>query len=160
MHKNPISPAGVMIFLLWNDQFLLILRDDKPEIANPNTWSPPTGGVEQGETFFDAIKRELGPEEELGVVPRFIRTIGVSAKGNCFFFGRLSDEEKNQIVLGEGQRYDFFHYNDIPKETKGAFRIYLDKYPEIFRRMCDDKLFIPSAEDLGLAQWQDPHPPF
>lgn len=156
MHKKPILPAGVMIFLLYKDSFLLILRDDKPEIANPNTWSPVTGGVEQGETFSQAITREL--EEEIGFIPNQIETLGVSKKGNCFFFGRITDEEKNKIVLGEGQRYDFFHYGIIPEETKGAFRIYIDRYPEIFWRMCEEENYTPKASDLGLAHWDDPEP--
>jgi ADP-ribose pyrophosphatase YjhB (NUDIX family) len=154
MHTNPISSAGVMIFLLWREKFLLILRDNKPEISLPNTWSAVTGGVEIGETFFEAIQREL--DEEIGFIPSDIQTLGVSAKGNCFFFGRLTDEEKEQIILGEGQKYDFFSYEDIPESAKGAFRIYLDRYPEVFWRMCEDPHFTPNHSDLNLAHWDKP----
>jgi len=152
MHLKPITPAGVMIFLLWQDKFLLILRDNKPEIANPNTWCPVTGGVEYGETFFEAMQRELG--EEIGIIPKNIHLLGVSAKGNCFFFGRLTDKEKKNIILGEGQRYDFFHYGEIPENTKGAFRIYLDRYPNVFWRMCEDEDFVPNNTDFNLANWE------
>jgi 8-oxo-dGTP pyrophosphatase MutT (NUDIX family) len=163
MHTHPISPAGVMIFLMWKDKFLLILRDVNDRTINPNTWSPVTGGVEIGETFFQAIERELG--EEIGVVPKNFITLGVSAKGNCFFFGRLTDEEKNSIVLGEGQRYDFFSYEelppkqpDFPQEIKGAFRIYLDNFPEVFQRMSEDLKFQPKGDDFGLANWTSSEP--
>ncbi len=149
------SPAGVMIFLMWIDKFFLILRDDKPEIQNPNTWCPVTGGVEEGEDFFHTMKRELS--EEIGFVPKEFKTLGVSSKGNCFFFGRLTDEEKDQIVLGEGQKYDFFDYSNLPYEIKGAFQIYLFRYPDIFWRMSIEG-YEPDASDFGLAHWDKSKP--
>jgi 8-oxo-dGTP diphosphatase len=157
MHKKPVKPAGVMIFLMWKNYYHLILRDDKPNIAFPNTWSPVTGGVEEDETYFQAIEREL--EEEIGVVPKHIKTLGVSAKGNCFFYGKLTDEEKEKIILGEGQKYNFFVYNWLKScDIAGAFKIYLDKYPETFRRMSEE-LYEPIGSDFGLAHWdEDPQP--
>lgn len=153
MHKNPLSPAGVMIFLLWNDKYFLILRDDKPEIQNPNTWCPVTGGVEEGENFLDTISREL--IEEIHVIINNIKILGVSVKGNCFFFGRMTDCEASQIVLGEGQRYDFFTYEQLADlDIRGAFGIYLSKYPDVFRRMSEED-YEPSASDFNLAQWDN-----
>jgi 8-oxo-dGTP pyrophosphatase MutT (NUDIX family) len=137
-----------MMFLVWEDSFHLILRDDKTWIQNPNTRSPVTGGVKHGETFLQAMQREL--KAETGLVLSNITRIGVSDKRNCFFFARITGEQKESIILGEGQSFDFYQYSNIPDDTKGAFRKYLDRFPEIFRRMCEDKDFIPVASDLGL----------
>lgn len=156
MHTKPILPAGVMIFLVWKKTYLLILRDNKTWIQNPNTWCPVTGGVEEGETFFEAITREL--EEEIGLIPQEIKTLGVSAKGNCFFFGRLSNEEKSRIILGEGQEYGFRRFRNLHKvEIRGAFRTYLDKFPRLFR-MISEKRHQPDGKDFGLANWDKSEP--
>jgi len=46
--------------LVHNDKILLILRDDKLKIPEPNTWQLPGGGVEDGEDYFQVIiSREL-----------------------------------------------------------------------------------------------------
>lgn len=157
MHDKPIQPAGVMAFLLWDCKFHLILRDDKPQIANPNTWCPVTGGVEEGESFLDAMQREL--LEEIGLIPKYLKTLGVSAKGNCFFFGRLNDREVARIVLGEGQKYDFFNFEQLRDlDIKGAFKIYLDRYSDIFHKMTLYPSYLPKGSDLGLAVWSEPPP--
>lgn len=154
MHQQPISPAGVMIFLIWKGKFFLILRDDKPDISFPNTWSPVTGGVEVGENFFEAMQREL--DEEIGFIPNDMETLGVSPKGNCFFFGRLSDIEASKIILGEGQRFDFFSYEELEHlKIGGAFKIYLDLYPLVFRLTSQGKLH-PRGSDFNLANWENP----
>lgn len=155
MHTHNIRPVGVMIFLLWGNRFFLILRDNKPEIANPDTWCPVTGGVEEGENFLEAVHREL--EEEIGLIPEHLRVLGVSLKGNCFFFGRLSDEEVSKIVLGEGQCYCYFEHHELEDlDIKGAFQIYLERFPEIFKRIAEDEFFEPQGTDFGLAIWTTP----
>lgn len=149
------SKAGIVVFLLWRKLFLLILRDDKPEILFPNTWCPVTGGREPEENFQEAAEREL--EEEIGLVPQRLAIVGVSMKGNGFFFGVLSDEEKEKIVLGEGQRFEFASYNDLSKyDISGAMKIYLERYPEEFRMMAETER-APFGSSLGLAVWNGRH---
>lgn len=157
MHDKPIRPAGVMSFLVWDSKLHLILRDDKPDIAFPNTWCPVTGGVEEGESFLEAMRREL--LEEIGVIPSYLKILGVSTRGNCFFFGRLNDREVARIVLGEGQRYDFFTFEQFRNlDIGGAFRIYLDHYSDIFQKMTLYPSYLPKGTDLGLAVWQESPP--
>ena len=152
MEAKKISPAGAVIFYTWKNKFLLILRDDKPNILFPNTWAPVTGGVEEGEDICECARRESF--EEIGIFPKKFKILGISAKGNGFFFGKLSDEEKKSIVLGEGQRFDFFDIEELYKiKIGGAFKIYMDKFPEVFSRMA--KGYEPQGEDFNLAVWNE-----
>lgn len=146
--KNP-SPAGIVVFLLWKNKFLLILRDDKPDINFPNTWSPVTGGIDKGETILECANREL--MEEIGIIPKNLKILGISVKGNGFFFGTLTNEEVSQIVLGEGQKYDFFRFKKLSDiKIGGAFKIYLDRYTNIFRKMSENN-YKPKGQDFNLA---------
>jgi 8-oxo-dGTP pyrophosphatase MutT (NUDIX family) len=148
---DPRTAAGVVVFLVWRHQYFLILRDDKPEILSPNTWCPVTGGREEAENFPQAAHRELA--EEIGLVPQDLIMLGVSIKGNGFFFGRLTDEENQAIRLGEGQYFDFFSYDHLSKIIiSGAMKVYLDRYPEIFRTMAESEK-PPFGRELGLATW-------
>lgn len=148
--------AGVVIFLVWRQKFFMILRDDNPEIRSPNEWCPVTGGRDEEEDFGQATLREL--KEEIGFIPRDLATLGVSHKGNGFFFGRLSDEEKDSIALGEGQCYGFFSYDELFSiPIAGAMKIYLDRHPNVFRRMAETGLS-PFGRELGLATWNGPSP--
>lgn len=149
------NKAGVVIIFLWRHQFLLILRDDKPDILSPNTWCPVTGGREDPEDFWQAAVREA--QEEIGIVPENMAMLGVSRKGNAFFCGQLTDKEKELIVLGEGQRYDFFHIENVLRLKEfgllgGAMSIYLEQYPSVFQKMADTEQ-PPYGRELGLATW-------
>lgn len=143
--------AGVVILLVWRQKFFMILRDDKPDILFPNAWCPVTGGRDDEENLEQAALREL--QEEIGLVPRDLAIVGVSMKGNGFFFGRLTDDEREAIVLGEGQKFDFFPYAKLPFiNVAGAMKIYMDRYPEAFRRMAETER-PPFGSELGLATW-------
>lgn len=148
MNKVPELPAGVMIFIFFEDTIHLIHRDKKEEIMSPNTWCSVTGGVKKNETYSQAIAREL--KDETGLVLDNIATIGESRFRNCFFFVRITREEKEKVILGEGQDFKFLTIDEIPVEISGAFKKYYEKYPNVFKRMFSDESFIPSASDLGL----------
>ena len=55
---------GAVIWSPKLDQYLLLRRADDKDYA-PGTWECPTGRVDQGEGFEDALRREM--QEELGV---------------------------------------------------------------------------------------------
>jgi 8-oxo-dGTP pyrophosphatase MutT (NUDIX family) len=148
---EPKVAAGIVAFLVWRHQFLLILRDDKPDILSPNTWCPVTGGREDDETLWDAACREC--KEEIGIIPHHFTLLGVSAKGNGFCFGRLSDEEKESIVLGEGQRYSFYSFDSLSYvDISGAMKGYLERYRSVFKKMAESEQ-PPFGSELGLATW-------
>src|SRR3989344_3979737 len=63
-HKQIIAALGIII----NDegQFLITLRNDPDNPRAHHKWEIPGGGVEDGETFEQAVIREV--KEEIGVV--------------------------------------------------------------------------------------------
>lgn len=127
--------AGIALFLVCEGKILLIHRDDKPWIFNPNTWALPGGGVDAGEDFFQAAAREL--QEELGIQFQ-LQILGISPKGNGFFFAEIDRELVDQIVLGEGTEYAFFPTHQLDRlELGGAIKIYWEKYQKILVQMVE-----------------------
>jgi 8-oxo-dGTP pyrophosphatase MutT (NUDIX family) len=60
-------PAAAVAILYQADQFLLQLRDDKPEIRYPGHWAFFGGHVEPNESPLAAMQREL--QEEISYTP-------------------------------------------------------------------------------------------
>lgn len=60
-------PAAAIAILYQNNQFLLQLRDDKPEIFYPGQWAFCGGHLEPGESPEEAMRREL--LEEIAYAP-------------------------------------------------------------------------------------------
>jgi len=97
------QPASSQLFVVCEGRLLLILRDDKPDIKDdpengihfPNCWALPGGGMEEGEDFFRTAARELF--EELTIKFQ-LQILGVSQKGNCYFFGSIDRQLADQKV--------------------------------------------------------------
>lgn len=95
-------------------RLLLQLRDDKPTIPYPKTWTLFGGGVEPGEAPVNAVTRELEEELELRVsltrwhyFPCPIRSDpGLICLHHCYW-GRLT-VPLDTLVLHEGQRFELF----------------------------------------------------
>jgi 8-oxo-dGTP diphosphatase len=96
------------------------LRDDKPEIPFPNTWSTLGGRVEPGESPAEAMQRELIEEIECSPAMTFWRTfdLAFTALNTQFqvevyaFAGRL-DRPLAQVKLHEGQRLGAFSRDEL-----------------------------------------------
>jgi 8-oxo-dGTP diphosphatase len=102
----------VSAIVVSDKRVLLLLRDNNPEIRDPNCWQLPGGGVEDGETPDEAIKREL--QEEIGIIPSSIRfLVSPSAETNAYLV-HLTDEEVKKIKKGdEGIDLRFFFFDQL-----------------------------------------------
>ncbi|MFA6405665.1 MAG: NUDIX domain-containing protein [Candidatus Paceibacterota bacterium] len=153
----------MQLFLVCEGKLLLILRDNKPDIKDdpingihfPNTWALMGGGVEEGEDFFQTAAREL--LEELGIEFQ-LQILGVSAKGNCYFFAEIGQGLADKIVLGEGQEYRFFNLYELDSlELGGAIKIYLAKYRDIIMKMIVSGKPAQGSQ-MGLFIWNGGQP--
>ncbi|USN54704.1 MAG: NUDIX domain-containing protein [Candidatus Peribacteria bacterium] len=71
---------GVKIFIKNKqlNQFVLMLRDDKPTIPLPNMWCLFGGGIDEDETPLAAVERELTEEIDIPVYAiRHIHTMPI-----------------------------------------------------------------------------------
>ena len=66
-----MAKQGAGIAFVCGNKMLLLKRSDK--VGNPNTWAPPGGHVEKGETPLDTAIREAD-EEILNVPQRYVIT--------------------------------------------------------------------------------------
>lgn len=117
-------PCVAMIIENPNQEVLLLLRDDKPEIAYPNYWSLVGGQVEAGETAEQAAFRELDEEVALNLSLSLWKRYDYEFAPNIIvdqyiFVGKVNSENPS-MTLGEGQAMRFFNHQDL-KELKIGF---------------------------------------
>ncbi|MBI5662826.1 MULTISPECIES: NUDIX domain-containing protein [Ignavibacterium] len=115
-----IFGAGI-ILINNNNEVLLLLRDNKPEIPFPNQWDIPGGKIEDGETPDVTIKREMFEELSLKELSD-LRLFKIYTSDNLtdFIFWKRIDLNPEKIILNEGQRLKYFNLDEI-KKTKLAF---------------------------------------
>lgn len=138
-----IPPVNGVI--VYKGKILLMLRDDLPFIAAPNTWSPPGGGIDKGETPDEAVRREL--QEEICMVPAQLNYMGmwkfenVEAHGYC---AELSDEEAKRVKLGdEGQKLEFFSFDELKNLTLSpAFGEYIKLHADMLKQLIEKRVLI------------------
>lgn len=112
--------AGI-ILINSNNEVLLLLRDNKPEIPFPNQWDIPGGKIEDGETPDVTIKREMFEELGLKSLSGFqLFKIYKSDELTDFVFWKRINLNPDEIVLTEGQKLKYFSFDEI-KKTKLAF---------------------------------------
>ena len=86
------------------------LRDQREDICWPNHWSVLGGGVEAGESFEQAVMREI--REESGLEMTGLVAIGevvdIEGSGRLLrVFEGCFDGDTSELTLGEGQRLEF-----------------------------------------------------
>jgi 8-oxo-dGTP diphosphatase len=102
----------VRAIVVADGKILLLLRDDNPKIRDPNCWQLPGGGVEDGETPDEAIKREL--QEEIGIIPSSLRFLTSPSTETHAYFARLTNQEVKNIKKGnEGNGLLFFSFDEL-----------------------------------------------
>lgn len=127
--------AGI-IFINSNNEILLLLRDDVPNILFPNKWDIPGGRIEEGETPDVAIRREI--KEELGLEGlNEIKLFKIYKTENLtdFIFWKRLDLNTDEIILNEGQKIQYFSLDEIRK-MKLAFN-YNQVVEEFFKEIVE-----------------------
>ena len=139
--------------VVYNNKILLLLRDNNPNIPNPNKWSTIGGEIEKGESCEEAFKREL--YEEANIIPKNFAFLGMLQTPNglkhAIFLVRLNDVEVKNVKLGdEGQELKFFSLDelkDIPLTVN--LQAYFNKFGDELKKIIEKNLKINIGK-IGL----------
>ena len=97
------------------------LRDNKPDISYPDYWSIIGGGIEENETPLQSMEREC--LEEIGIKPRnikfikkiFLPSYDSTGDDEIYVFRGEIDKEADKIKLTEGQKVEYFYFDELRK---------------------------------------------
>lgn len=122
--SNDSRPAAAIAILYRDNQFLLQLRDDLPQIRYPGHWAFFGGHVEAGETPEVAVQREL--QEEIGYTPpqvRYFRSDLTDRKiiRHVFYGPLLIAPEK--LELNEGQDLGLSTIEEVQQGYRYSVRL-------------------------------------
>ncbi len=149
-----MKKPGAKAFIIYDKKLLWILRDNNPNISFPNTWNLPGGGIEEGESGIEAIRREL--QEEINVVPENLLHLGEQTyeDGSVVlrYLARLTSNEYKNMKLGdEGQKLDFFSVDEIDKlNLAGYLKEYFTEYKNQIREIVEENKILKPIF-LGLS---------
>ena|SRR5947208_2943276 len=102
--------------LTYNDKVLLMLRDNRLHISGANKWCFVGGGKEQGESFEQAVLREIKESTGLHLLSvTLLTTITDTVGKNYVYHATLTTDNLNNIKRGEGQDLNFFTLPEVEK---------------------------------------------
>jgi len=140
------------VLMIYKKKILLLLRDNKPDITDPNKWCLPGGGLEENETFEQALVREVKEETNIDIKNyKLIGILKIKDHKGAVYFSYLTDKEAKQAKLGsEGQKLKFFScrkIKDLESSTtlKSAFDLHSKYITE-----CIEKEIFPNPKVLKL----------
>jgi 8-oxo-dGTP pyrophosphatase MutT (NUDIX family) len=113
-------------------KILFQLRDNKPNIPNPNKWGIFGGGIEKNEAPKQAAIRELKEELDLSVSNKDLKLI---IKANLlfkkYFIFKLEINPNRKLIQKEGASMGFFSRKQILKKKNLVYslRLFLWAYP-------------------------------
>jgi len=124
---------GIKVFIK-NDalsKFLFILRDDKPNIVEPDMWGLAGGGIDDNEVFPEKVKEKVN--KELGIDVFDIKQIlqmpvthtigGKQHNVIGYYFLAKTNASLSEIKLNKGQKASFFTLQEINEMENVAFAI-------------------------------------
>jgi 8-oxo-dGTP diphosphatase len=111
----------IAAIILENDkgEFLLYLRDNKPDIPFPDYWDLIGGHVEEGETPEQALVREVKEEldidlKEYTFYKKYVCLTGDAYENTKYIYTGKINLPIEEITLLEGVRPQFFSKEEIP----------------------------------------------
>jgi len=108
-----------IIFINDEEQVLLFLRDDKPDLPYPNMWDVPGGHVEADESPEKCIIREMKEEMDLDLDEfQLFSKVEFEDRFEYTFWAK-ANLNIDEITLTEGQRLRWF-MRDEAKQTQLA----------------------------------------
>ncbi len=115
-----------LVFLTYNDKFLLMLKDNRLQVSDLNLWHLIGGLRKNNESFEQTSIREVGKVTSLELDSvQYLTTLLDDKKRNFVFHAILTAHHLNNIHRAEGQNLDFFTLPEIEKLS-------LEKSTEMF----------------------------
>ena len=149
--------VGVVIF---DSDFRILLqkRDLKNEIYFSGFFGLFGGLCNDGEKPFDAAVREVDEEISLILKPKYLMDVafvceelGFSYRKRTYYIAKISNNQKQKIVLKEGESYAFYDFNNLPSiETIVPFDLscllfFMHKF-KLKNKLVPCKLFFNNAD--------------
>lgn len=132
--------SGAKVLVLSPNKILLFHRDNKPSIPFPDYWHPVGGGIEEGESPEQALRREMS--EEATYVPKkidFLAKIKGTLGEDVYLFVCFIEKEEEKLFVhnpGEGQGTGFFTIKEALKlKMTPKTRELFTKYRVLVERM-------------------------
>ena len=113
-------------------KILFQLRDNNPNISNPNKWGIFGGGIEKNESPKQAAIRELKEELNLSINSRDLKFfIKINLLLKKYFIFKLKIKSNQKLIQNEGASMGFFSRKQIlnKKNLLFSLRIFLWFYP-------------------------------
>lgn len=111
----------IAAIILENDkgEFLLYLRDNKPDIPFPNHWDLIGGHVEEGETPEEALVREVKEELDIDLTDytfykKYECLTGDAYENIKYIYSGKINLPIEEVTLLEGVRPQYFSKSEIP----------------------------------------------
>lgn len=112
--------GAAIIFVNSANEVLLFLRDDKPEIPFPNQWDLLGGGLEDGESPEQCLRRELLEEIEYDLPhPEKLEVYDNGGWGIVHVFWQRAEFDLARTPLHEGQKLRWFSEPEIRALSDG-----------------------------------------
>jgi 8-oxo-dGTP diphosphatase len=112
----------IAAIILENDkgEFLLYLRDNKPDIPFPDYWDLIGGHVEEGETPEEALVREVKEELNIDIndysfYKKYVCLTGDAYENTKYIYTGKINLPIEEVTLLEGVRPQYFSREEIPQ---------------------------------------------
>lgn len=146
--------SGALI--TYDKKVLMLLRDDNPEIPDPNCWQLIGGYLEENETPIEALMREVKEESNLQISEYKASEIGkfiIPEKLEySLYWIKLSEDKIKDIKLGnEGQEVGFFSVEELNEMKLGAIvSDYFQKFKDGLKNVVENEII--DRELLGFDE--------